>query len=274
MLQGASKMIYLFENFCFQKTMAATTFNTVLNRMLSDRIVHNVNLLRTKLLAVRDDIRLMDNITTSTVLEIMKKHKVKKGSITKMEKGDEINLIANSIGTSIDSLRYNDTKLNLYAVAPMKQTFHEDAQIKFFNDYNLHGLTLTKMPNSGPNSRAFIKQYNEDGTISVNIGVPTFQPVYKRSSSFDAKTEQGDFVAIKYQNKSGGGSQNLQRKNLHEFIELAYLYLKNRPEEITRFYVLVDGPYLGTKYIQKYRDQINDLGMTDRIFALTNQEVY
>lgn len=83
MLQGAIKMIYLFENFCFQKTMAATTFNTVLNRMLSDRIAHNANLLRTKLIAVRNELRLNDNITTSTVLEIMKKHKVKKGSIAR-----------------------------------------------------------------------------------------------------------------------------------------------------------------------------------------------
>lgn len=249
------------------------SFEAFLKTKKDEMSSKNKSLLKSQLLKTQQQLEMCD-ITPTMVISIMKANKIAVGSRNKMEKADEINNIANSFGTSITALISNDNKMKNYAKAPIKQTYTEQSQIDFFNSTNSHNITLKKMKASGPESRCFVKEFTGNG-FKYDIASPgKNRREDLKSSTFDAKTSNGDYCTIKYQGKSDGGSQKLQRKNVHSFIEMAYFYVKDHPEDTRRFYVLVDGPNMGTKYIHKYRQQIEMLGMTNRIFAFTNQEVY
>jgi hypothetical protein len=250
------------------------SFEAFLKNKKDEMTSKNKTLLKDQLLKTQEQLEKCDHITPDMVISIMKANKIAVGSRNKMKNADEINKIANSFGTSITALVSNDTKMKNYAKAPIKQTYTEASQIDFFNSTNSHNITLTKMKASGSESRCFVKEFTENG-FTYDIASPgKGRREDLKSSTFDAKTSNGDYCTIKYQGKSDGGSQILQRKNVHSFIEMAYFYVKDHPENTRRFYVIVDGPNMGTKYIHKYREQIEMLGMTDRIFAFTNQEVY
>lgn len=91
-----------------------------------------------------------EECTEENCKKALKKAKVPKGTITKLENSGHIRDMADSRGISIIHLCKDTQKINALSIDPTKQSIDEKSQTQFWNENNTDGLTINPLPNTGP----------------------------------------------------------------------------------------------------------------------------
>ena len=92
----------------------------------------------------------LEECTEENCKKALKKAKVPKGTITKLENSGHIRDMADSRGISIIHLCKDTQKINALSIDPTKQSIDEKSQTQFWNENNTDGLTINPLPNTGP----------------------------------------------------------------------------------------------------------------------------
>lgn len=108
----------------------------------------------------------LEECTEENCKKALKKAKVPKGTITKLENSGHIRDMADSRGISIIHLCKDTQKINALSIDPTKQTLDEQIQIKFWNENHTDGLIINPLPNTGPR---FVRKTIESIPVESNF---------------------------------------------------------------------------------------------------------
>lgn len=107
-----------------------------------------------------------EECTEENCKKALKKAKVPKGTITKLENSGHIRDMADSRGISIIHLCKDTQKINALSIDPTKQTLDEQIQINFWNENHTDGLIINPLPNTGPR---FVRKTIESSPVESNF---------------------------------------------------------------------------------------------------------